>query len=149
MVVKTEYSKRLKVNLFISVIYSPCKVYFYSKYLFLTIVYSQYAYSSSHEISILIACTIIETRRNETRVLFFFLSQIRFPNSKFDEIVIMLKRSIRKKWGSDYFSKLYFYIYIEFRGDKTRELKIIHIRGIYKIWNSWKKRRSNLWFLVI
>lgn len=47
----------------------------------------------------------------------------------------MLKR---KKWGSDYFSKLYFHIYIEFRGDKTRELKIIHIRGIYKIWNSWK-----------
>lgn len=39
----------------------------------------------------------------------------------------MLKRSIRKKWGSDYFSKLYFYIYIEFREDKTRELKIIHL----------------------
>lgn len=36
-------------------------------------MYSQYAYSSSHEISILIACTIIETRRNETRVLFFSL----------------------------------------------------------------------------
>lgn len=37
-----------------------------------------------------------------------------------------------------FFQALFLHLYDEFRGDKTRELKIIHIRGIYKIWNSWK-----------
>lgn len=42
-------------------------------------MYSQYAYSSSHEISILIACTIIEKKDVTKRECFFFSLPNKIP----------------------------------------------------------------------